>query len=119
MVVAVTEVIVAGQQIWTSGLTTNVAVGSPATITSVTATTIVYPLTASDGALADGVGTIYSASSMALLVRSDKVAYAQDRTSPTPMLVKRETNAGYTMQLFMKYGRVGLAGGVWVLHAPD
>lgn len=110
---------VAGQQIWTSGLTTNVAVGSPATITSVTATTIVYPLTASDGALADGVGTIYSASSMALLVRSDKVAYAQDRTSPTPMLVKRETNAGYTMQLFMKYGRIGLAGGVWVLHAPD
>jgi hypothetical protein len=110
---------VAGQQIFTTGLTTNVAVGSPATISSVTATTIVYPLTASDGALADGVGVIYSASSMALLVRSDKVAYAQDRTSPTPMLVKRETNAGYTMQLFMKYGRIGLAGGVWVLHAPD
>ena len=110
---------VPGQIIWTSGLTTNVAVGSPVAITSVTATTIVYPLTAADGALADGVGTIYSASSMALLVRSDRLAYAQDRTSPTPMLVKRETNAGYTMQLFMKYGRVGLAGGVWVLHAPD
>jgi len=110
---------VAGQQIFTTGLSANVAVGSPVTISSVTATTIVYPLTAADGALADGVGTILSASSMALLVRSDKVAYASDRTSPTPMLVKRETNAGYTMQLFLKYGRVGLAGGVWVLHAPD
>jgi hypothetical protein len=110
---------VPGQIIYTTGLTTNVPVGTPVAITSVTATTIVYPLTAGDGALADGVGTIYSASSMALLVRQDRLAYAQDRTSPSPMLVKRETNAGYTMQLFLKYGRVGLAGGVWVLHAPD
>ena len=110
---------VPGQIIYTTGLTTNVPIGTPVAITSVTATTIVYPLTASDGALADGIGTIYSASSMALLVRSDRIAYAQDRTSPTPMLVKRETNAGYTMQLFLKYGRIGLAGGVWVLHAPD
>ena len=39
----------------TTGHTTN---ATNATISSVTATTIVYPLTASDGALADGVGTI-------------------------------------------------------------
>lgn len=110
---------VAGQQIWTTGLTSNVAVSSPVTITSTTATTIVYPLTGSDGALADGVGTIYSASSMAILVYSPRVAYAQDRTSPMPTMVKREANAGYAMQLFMKYGRVGLAGAAYVLHAPD
>ena len=110
---------VAGQQIWTSGLSTDVAVSSPVTISSVTATTIVYPLTGSNGALADGVGTIYSASSMALLVYQPRIAYAADRTAPEPLLVKREANAGYAMQLYMKYGRAGLAGSCWVLHAPD
>jgi hypothetical protein len=34
-------------------------------------------------------------------------------------LVKREANAGYAMQLYMKYGRAGLSGACWVLHAPD
>lgn len=46
---------VPGMVISTTGLTTN---ATDATITSVTATTIVFPLTASNGALADGVGTI-------------------------------------------------------------
>ncbi len=110
---------VPGQQIWTTGLTTNVAVGSPVTISSVTATTIVYPLTATDGALADGIGTIYSASSMALLVYQPRIAFGQDRPEPSPLLVKREANAGYAMQLYMKYGRAGLSGACWVLHAPD
>lgn len=50
----------AGQCIVTTGHTTNTP-GSPngcVQITSVGATTIVYPLTAADGPLADGVGTI-------------------------------------------------------------
>ena len=110
---------VAGQQIWTSGLTTNVTVGSPVTITSVTSTTIVYPLTAGDGALADGVGTIYSASSMALLCYSPWIWYAADGEIPNVELVKREANAGYGLQLFQHIGRTLAAGSVYIVHAPD
>ena len=110
---------VAGQQIWTAGLTTNVAVGSPATITSVGATSIVYPLTASDGALADGVGTIYSASSMAALVYRPWLWYAMDGEIPFVELVKREANAGYGLQLFQHLGRAMATGAAIIMHAPD
>jgi hypothetical protein len=110
---------VAGQQIWTSGLTTNVAVGSPVTITSVTATTIVYPLTGSDGALADGVGTIYSASSMAMLIHRPWIYYGMDGEIPAVELVKREANAGYGLQLFQHLGRAMATGAAVIVHAPD
>jgi len=110
---------VAGQQIWTSGLTTNVAVGSPVTITSVTATTIVYPLTAGDGALADGVGTIYSASSMAMLIHRPWIYYGMDGEIPAVELVKREANAGYGLQLFQHLGRAMATGAAVIVHAPD
>jgi hypothetical protein len=110
---------VAGQQIWTSGLTTNVAVGSPVTISSVTATTIVYPLTASDGALADGVGTIYSASSMAMLIHRPWIYYGMDGEIPAVELVKREANAGYGLQLFQHLGRAVATGAAVIVHAPD
>ena len=110
---------VPGQQIWTSDLTTNVAVGSPATITSVTATTIVYPLTAADGALADGVGTIYSASSYGLLIYAPWMFYALDGEVPFVDMVKREGTAGWTTQLFHHLGRQAHAGSVYVVHAPD
>jgi hypothetical protein len=110
---------VAGQQIWTSGLTTNVAVGSPVTITSVTATTIVYPLTAGDGALADGVGTIYSASSMAMLIHRPWIYYGMDGEIPAVELVKREANAGYGLQLFQHLGRAVATGAAVIVHAPD
>ena len=110
---------VAGQQIWTSGLTTNVPVGTPVTITSVTATTIVYPLTASDGALADGVGTIYSASSMAMLIHRPWIYYGMDGEIPAVELVKREANAGYGLQLFQHLGRAMATGAAVIVHAPD
>jgi hypothetical protein len=96
---------VPGQLIYTTGLTTNVAVGSPAVISSVTATTIVYPLTAGDGALADGIGTIYSASSYAMLVHRPWVFYAMDGEIPFVEVVKREANAGYSLQLYQHMGR--------------
>jgi hypothetical protein len=110
---------VAGQQIWTSGLTTNVPVGTPVTITSVTATTIVYPLTAGDGALADGVGTIYSASSMAMLIHRPWIYYGMDGEIPAVELVKREANAGYGLQLFQHLGRAMATGAAVIVHAPD
>lgn len=110
---------VAGQQIWTSGLTTNVPVGTPVTITSVTATTIVYPLTAGDGALADGIGTIYSASSMAMLIHRPWIYYGMDGEIPAVELVKREANAGYGLQLFQHLGRAMATGAAVIVHAPD
>lgn len=110
---------VAGQMIWTSGLTTNITEASPVAITSVTATTIVYALTAADGALADGVGTIYSASSMAMLCYAPWIYYGLDGVVPFFDLVKREANAGFTAQLFHHFGRVAHAGSVAILHAPD
>jgi len=119
---------VPGQQIWTSGLTQNVAVGSPVTISSVTATTIVYPLTRADGALADGIGTIYSASSFAMLVYRPWVWYAMDGEVPFVELVKREANAGYSLQLYQHIGREmkkptssdpNLPSGVVIVHGLD
>lgn len=96
---------VPGQLIYTSGLTTDVAVSSPVAITSVTATTIVYPLTAANGALADGVGTIFSASGYALLVYRPWFWFAMDGEVPFVELVKREANAGYSLQLYQHIGR--------------
>jgi len=110
---------VAGQQIFTTGLTTNVAVGSPVTITSVGATSIVYPLTAGDGALADGIGTIYSASSMAMLIHRPWIYYGMDGEIPAVELVKREANAGYGLQLFQHLGRAMATGAAVIVHAPD
>lgn len=110
---------VAGQQIFTTGLTTNIAKASPVAITSVTATEIVYPLTASDGALADGVGTVYSASAMAMLVYAPWVFYALDGEVPFSDMVKREGNAGFTMQMFHHLGRAAHSGACVILHGPD
>lgn len=107
---------VPGQKIWTSGLTTNIAVGSAAAITSVTSTQIVVPLSAGDGAFADGAGTIYSGSAMAMLVYAPWVFYGLDGVAPYSDLVKREGAAGWTAQLFHHFGRVGHAGAVVVLH---
>lgn len=48
-----------GNYIWTSGLTANVGQGNPVAITSVVLnTSITYPVTAANGPMADGVGTI-------------------------------------------------------------
>jgi len=108
---------VPGQKIWTSGLTTNVAKASAVAITSVTATEIVYPLTASNGSLADGVGTIYSASSMAFLMYAPWLFYS-DTGAPRPQLVPRTDAAGWALKLSQYIGRIGHTGAVRVLHAP-
>lgn len=110
---------VVGQQVWTSGLTANVAVSAPATITAASATSLTFAVTAGDGAMADGVGTIYSASSMALLCYAPWIFYALDGEAPFSRLVDREGAAGWTAQLFHHFGRVGHAGAVAVLHGLD
>lgn len=110
---------VAGQQIYTTGLSANAGTPAvPVTISAVSATTITFPLTAADGALADGVGVIYSASSMALLCYTPWIFYALDGLVPYVELVKREANSGWTHQMFQNLGRVAHSGSVRVLHAP-
>lgn len=108
---------VPGMPIWTSGLTTNVAQGSPATISSVTATTIVYPLTAGDGALADGVGTITGISSMNLLIDRSKVFYALGRMPRVKIVADFESSQD-GLQVYNYYGLAALAGSVYVVHSP-
>lgn len=57
--VALNHEVLPGALLYTSDVTTNVAQANPVAVTSVTATTVVYPLTTGDGALADGAGFLH------------------------------------------------------------
>jgi len=107
----------AGMPIFTTGMTANVAVGSPATISSVTSTTIVYPLTTGNGS--NGTGTIFAASAMALLCYAPWIAYALDGLQPDVSLVERTDAAGWVLKLFHHFGRRAHAGAAMALHCPD
>ncbi|MBK6683998.1 MAG: hypothetical protein IPG45_05950 [Deltaproteobacteria bacterium] len=115
---AVPHGIVAGQQIYTTGFTAgNVLVTAPATVTSTTATTVVFPQTAANGA--NGAGTIISASAMAMLCHGPWITFATDGAIPSVKMIGREGNAGDLLQLFHHFGRGALPGAAGVLHAPD
>lgn len=115
---AVPHGFVAGQQIYTTGFTAgNIAVTSPVTVTSTTATTVVFPQTAANGS--NGAGTIISASAMALLCYGPWITFATDGEIPSVKFIPREGNAGDLLQLFHHFGRGALAGACGVLHAPD
>lgn len=107
---------VVGQLVWTSGFTNDVAVGSPVAITAKTSTTLTFAVTGSDGS--NGTGTVYSASSMALLVNQDWM-FLSDTGIPRTHEVKRETNAGWSLQMSIYLGEAFHAGAVKVLHLPD
>ena len=82
--------ILAGETLSSSGLTTDV---TGVTVTSVTATTVVYPCTASDGAFADGVGVLTTASARNLLIdRSYSHAAIQKVPSTRLVPVTGQTN---------------------------
>ena len=110
---------VVGQQIYTTGLTSNIAQNLPVAVTATTATSISYALAGVDGPLADGEGTILSASSMALLCYGPWIGFATDGAQPFTSLVKLSGGAGWTLQLFHHLGRVAHSGAVRVLHLPD
>ncbi len=110
---------VVGQMIYTTGLTANVPVGTPVAISAVTATTITYAVTAGDGAMADGVGSIISASSFAMLGNADWLFFAADGEIPDVSMVERTDAAGWALKLYQQIGRAGHAGSVVILHAPD
>lgn len=109
---------VVGQQVWTSGLDTNVPVTAPSTIVTAGATTITMALTAANDADA-GTGTLYSATAYALLCYAPWIFFAADNVVPKEFLTKREGNAGWSLQLYNQIGRVAHPGAVRILHTRD
>tara|TARA_Y100000310_G_scaffold325083_1_gene388024 strand:- start:2475 stop:3542 length:1068 start_codon:yes stop_codon:yes gene_type:complete len=108
--------IVAGQIIASTGHTTNTAAAGVA-VTSVTATTVVYPLTADDGALADGVGTLTIQASENVMLDTAHV-YAAYTRMPYVERVKLEQQTGHALQISSIWGRIGRAGRVRVINSP-
>lgn len=114
---------VPGQLVYTVTFTNNVAIGTPAAVTSVTSTTITYPLVTGDGA--QGPGTIYSASGYAMLLDTSRCYVGADTMIPFNEMVKREGAAGWAHQMFSHIGRnfrVDNAAGesaIKILHTPD
>lgn len=113
--------LVAGQQIYTTGLTTNVASTAKVAITSVTATTVVYPLTAGDGALADGVGLIVTSTSPNLLVDRAHI-FAAQFGGPEVEVIPLSGTLQDEMKVWALYGRkarsVSVVPSVYVVHSP-
>lgn len=107
-----------GQYVWTDGLTTDVAVGSPAAITGISGGDITMALTSANAADNGTSGTLYSATSMALLCYAPWLFYS-DTGMPYESLGKREANAGWYFQLAKYIGVKGHSGAVKVIHAAD
>lgn len=115
---------VPGMFIETSGHTTNAS--TPVAITSTTATTIVYPLTACDGAMADGTGTISEArqgqdagvgTCWNLMMDRSHIFVAQ-QLMPSVRIVPQELRTSDNLQVSSIWGRIGRAGRCRVLHSP-
>lgn len=106
-----------GGLVTTSGLTANATTATA--VTATTATTVACAITGSEGAQADGVGTISSASALALLVKKGWGWYAFAKGSrPEVHLIKREANAGWALQMVLYYGMRVKTGSVIALHTP-
>ena len=107
---------VVGQQVYTSGMTANVALASPATITAISGANVSFALTAADGS--NGTGTLYSATSMLFLIKKDWV-WVANTGAPRASMINRENDAGYAMQLVGHTGLELHTGAVKVLHLPS
>lgn len=107
---------VPGMFITTSGHTTNATVA--VAITSVTATTIVYPLTASNGALADGVGLVTDATCWNGLVRRDWLWEATVADWISRVIPYGPTRTSDVIQVQHTWGRKSRSGAVFIMHTP-
>ena len=103
---------VAGQRIKTVGATTD---ATNATISSVTATTIVYPLTASNGPLA-APGVIEALTHENLLVDLEVGAYVAQQKIPGFRIVQDSESTSDVLQASSIWGRVGRQGRVRAIH---
>jgi hypothetical protein len=105
---------VPGMVISSSGLTTNV---TSATISSVTATTIVYPCTASNGAMADGVGTLTCAATFNVLLHRPW-NFISKRQAPDIRIVPTSGKIQDELQFDSIWGVKSLAGAAVTLLSP-
>jgi hypothetical protein len=95
--------LVVGMPITTTGLTTDVASATP--ILSASATTVTFALTAGDGALADGVGSIVAAATNHnALVNIERLWQASDPIE-SRMVPTSAQKTSDTFQLWEDYGR--------------
>ena len=88
-----------------------------ATVTSVTATTVVYPLVGADGAMADGVGTIEIQATESVMMDLSHVFAAQQRM-PSARVVPYWNRTSDALQVASIWGRIGRAGRVRVINSP-
>ena len=110
----------AGMLMKTVGATVDTPAAGVA-ITSVTDTTIVYPLTTGDGALADGVADFLAASSMMLLFDRTKI-YKASQLLPRVKIEGDFESGMEALQVLTYYARQAVGGtanpAAIVLHAP-
>lgn len=106
---------VPGMKITISGITTPLTVA--AAISAVTATTLTVPLTASDGAMADGAGTVTCNISCNGLVHRPWAFRAMSQM-PEIRIVPREARDSDVLQATMLWGKKSLAGAFIGLGSP-
>lgn len=106
-----------GVKVKNAGLTNSSTNTTAQTVSAVTATTVVFPYTASDGAQGDGVGTLIVQSSMNIMMNKAQVFVAQ-QAMPQGRIVQDPSTTGDILQVSSIWGRIGRAGHVRVLHSP-
>ena len=99
----------------TAGTSHDIAAASPATVSSVTATTVVVP-TVSAGSGGAGVITIQATEN--ILVDCRNGVYVARQQMPVAALVKDINTSGSALQLSMIWGRAGRAGRARSLLSP-
>lgn len=107
---------VPGMLVYTSGMTTNIARASAVAITSVTATTIVFPLVAANGSNGSA-GSVLGISSMNLMLDFSQVFVAQ-QMYPKTRTVADFQSTGDALQVSTIWGRQSRVGRALVVHSP-
>lgn len=110
---------VPGAMVYTSGFTVaggqNIASTSAVAVQSVTATTVVFALSGTNGSI--GSGSIIMRSCMNLLVDLKHIFVAQQRF-PTIRVVDDYQSTSSALQVSALWGRIGRAGRCRVIHSP-
>lgn len=107
--------LVPGLKIKITGITTELT--TAAAITSVGATSVVVPLTAGDGAMDDGAGTITEQSAWNLLFDKTHMFYADQKAIGTRVVADPDSTSD-VLQCSSIWGRIGRAGRCVVIHTP-
>ena len=114
--------LVPGQFIYTTGLTTNVASTAKVAIQTVTSTTVVFALTDSNGAMADGVGLIIPATGANMLVDLEHI-FKAEYGDPDVEIIPQNGTLTDEMRVFSLLGRKARTNttrpSVYVIHSAN